>query len=370
MKLLVITNAPTLTKNGTFEAYAPYVTEMNLWFKYADEITILSPNSYSQELFTAAFLKNIHVTAIPSIAFTSIKSTIVSLISLPLIIAKIFLACHHTDHIHLRCPGNIGMLGCFVQVFFPKKIKTAKYAGNWDPIAIQPLSYKIQKKILSNTLLTKRMTVLVYGNWKNQTKNIKSFFTATFKKEERLVPKKRDYLSTLNFVFVGSLVEGKQPLLAIQIVEELIKLNYDVTLDLYGDGSLKPDLIDYTVKNNLTSKVKLLGNQEKKVIKEMLKKAHFLILPSRSEGWPKAVAEAMFFGTIPISTSVSCVSYMLDYGKRGILIEPKLENAIASITNILGNQKRLESMSVDAVKWSQNYTLETFESEIIKLLKA
>ena len=49
-----------------------------------------------------------------------------------------------SDVIHLRCPGNIGLLACFIQILFPKKNKTAKYAGNWDPKAKQPLSYKLQ----------------------------------------------------------------------------------------------------------------------------------------------------------------------------------------------------------------------------------
>src|SRR5690606_34200508 len=48
--------------------------------------------------------------------------------------------------------------------------------------------------------------------------------------------------------------------------------------------------------------------------------SHFLILASKSEGWPKAVAEAMFFGCILIVTPVSCVPWMLNYGSRGILI--------------------------------------------------
>jgi hypothetical protein len=36
------------------------------------------------------------------------------------------------DHIHLRCPSNIG---CWVACSnsFPKTPKSAKYAGNWDP---------------------------------------------------------------------------------------------------------------------------------------------------------------------------------------------------------------------------------------------
>src|SRR5690606_25435867 len=130
-----------------------------------------------------------------------------SLFKLPVILFKIFKACQKTDHIHLRCPGNIGLLGCLVQIFFPKTPKTAKYAGNWDPKAKQPLSYKLQKWLLNNTFLTRNMQVLVYGNWENQTKNIKPFFTATYTDSEIEKPLERDYSGHLQCVFVGSLVE-------------------------------------------------------------------------------------------------------------------------------------------------------------------
>ncbi len=113
-----------------------------------------------------------------------LKNCILSLIKIPIIIITIFKSCKKADHIHLRCPGNIGLLGCFVQIFFPKKIKTAKYAGNWDPQSKQPVSYKIQKFLLKNTILTKNMQTLVYGKWKNQSKNIKPFFTASFSDSE------------------------------------------------------------------------------------------------------------------------------------------------------------------------------------------
>jgi len=79
--------------------------------------------------------------------FNSIKS-------IPLLIYNIlalFYAVFKADAIHLRCPGNVGLLGCIVQLFFPFKKKTAKYAGNWDPKSKQPWSYKLQKWILSNT---------------------------------------------------------------------------------------------------------------------------------------------------------------------------------------------------------------------------
>ena len=72
-----------------------------------------------------------------------------------------------------------------VQIFFPKKNKTAKYAGNWDPHSKQPWSYKLQRWILQNTFLTRNMTVLVYGEWPTMSSNCRSFFTATYRDSDK-----------------------------------------------------------------------------------------------------------------------------------------------------------------------------------------
>jgi len=272
------------------------------------------------------------------------------------------------DHIHLRCPGNIGLLGCIVQIAFPSKSKSAKYAGNWDPKAKQPLSYRIQKWILSNTFLTRNIQVLVYGKWKNQTKNIKPFFTASFYKGEikKVIP--HNYNETLKFVFTGSLVSGKRPLLSIQIIEALNKKGIKANLHIFGDGVLMKSLKLYVQDNNLNDIIFINGNQEMETVKESLKDSHFSILPSKSEGWPKAIAEAMFYGVIPVSTKVSCIEWMLNYGKRGILIEPILEEAVQEIEYCL-EKANLNEMANAAQKWSQQYTLDSLEKEIKKILQ-
>lgn len=370
MHFLVITDAPTLKKDGLYAAYLPYVSEMNIWFKHTDEITIISPTSYNQELLLSNFKKSLQVISIPSLNFTSFFNVLRSIIVFPIIVFRLISAIFKADHIHLRCPGNIGLLGCLIQVLFPNKIKTAKYAGNWDPKAKQPISYRFQKWLLSNTFLTRNMTTLVYGNWHNQTSNIKPFFTATYTNSEIEIPKGRNYSGALKFIFVGSLVVGKDPLLTIKIVEALHKKGRKVFLDIYGDGILNKELQSYIFDNELVEVVKLLGNKEREVIKEAFKEAHFLILPSKSEGWPKAVAEAMFYGTVPIATSVSCVPFMLDHGNRGILVKPYLELAVDSIEKTLNNIDQLKMMSINASKWSQTYTLNTLEAEIIKSLKS
>ena len=71
--------------------------------------------------------------------------------------------------------------------------------------------------------------------------------------------------------------------------------------------------------------------------------------------------------SIPVSTSISCVPNMLDYGNRGILVEPDIEEAVLKITDAI-KYKDLKRMSKLASEWSQNFTLDYFESEIKKLL--
>ena len=100
-----------------------------------------------------------------------------------------------------------------------------------------------------------------------------------------------------------------------------------------------------------------------------MQRAHFLILPSRSEGWPKVVAEAMWWGAIPIVTPISCVPWMLDKGKRGVLLEGDPKRDATKVVEHLGNGPVLEEMSTAAVQWSRQYTLERFEQEIGKLLR-
>lgn len=369
MKLGIITYIQHKEHRRKYFSYTPYVNEMNIWFKYADEVSVVAPKikSIPNVIESAYNFENIGFIPIPSINFTSVGNSFISFFKLPVIFWRIFREFKRVDHIHLRCPGNVGLIACMVQIFFPGKTKTVKYAGNWDPESIQPWSYRLQKWILSNTFLSRNMKVLVYGKWPKQSANIVPFFTASFSREERENVQK-DFNTPYNLLFVGSLNDGKRPLFAIQMLEEIIKNGIPVKLKIYGDGKLKSELQTYIETQNLAPFVSLMGNQNLESLKEEYKSSHFLILPSRSEGWPKAVAEAMFFGCIPVSTAVSCVPWMLQDGKRGILIEAGLKPATDKLVEKIGMPEELERMSKNAQKWSQEYTLEKFEREISKLL--
>ena len=370
MNFLIVSHAIHKDHRGEIYSYSPYVREMNLWLKYVDRCTVVAPSSEApvSKIEMAYKHSDFRLKGVSPIQFTSLATSLCSLIKIPYLFIILFQEMRQADHIHLRCPGNMGLLGCLVQVFFPKTPKTAKYAGNWDPQSKQPLSYRFQKWILSNTFFTKNMQVLVYGDWESRSANIKPFFTASFPAAEKIKPLKRDYTQTLHFLFVGSLVSGKRPLYSIQLIKQLHHLGYQVTLDVYGDGVLRAELQDYINQKQLEKIVTLHGNQDLDIIKGQLQSAHFLLLPSKSEGWPKAVAEAMFFGTIPIATPVSCVPYMLDKGNRGLLISGNIKEDIKQIITALKNHDCLLDKADRAAAWSQTYTIERFEEEIMKLV--
>ncbi|PQJ14069.1 glycosyltransferase [Nonlabens tegetincola] len=371
MRFLVISDAHHLRNDGKLVAYAPYVKEMNLWFSKVDEVQIIAPTRYNKPLLTQPFdLQDIQVTSLRRLEFHRISMAVVSLLTMPYQLVVLCFAFAKADHIHLRCPGNLALLSCLVQILFPRKKKTVKYAGNWDPQARQPMAYRWQKLILSNTFLSKNITVLAYGNYVNQTKNIKPFFTASYYEKDKEPIVKRGYTGELNALFVGTLSENKRPLKVVQIVEDLRNEGVPVTLDIYGNGPLFESLNDYVKKNKLNPFIHLHGNQPLSSVTQAYKKAHFAFLLSRSEGWPKAVAEPMFWGCIPIATAVSCVPWMLtgdDNQTRGILIK-ELSNASEIIKEYLNRTNKLDEMSNNAANWSRQYTLDKFDYEIEKLL--
>jgi len=397
----VATHVEHINNNSQYYAYSPYVREMNLWFKYVDEVKIVAPLISDQPyIINSEYCHpNLNFTKIPSVQIKSLSGILKTIIFFPVIFFKIFRGIATSNHIHLRCPGNIGLISSFVQILFPNKIKTVKYAGNWDPNASQPWSYRLQKWILSNIFLSRNIKVLVYGDWPEQSKNIVPFFTASFSETEIDLYNK-DFTSPFKFIFVGSLSPGKRPLFAIKLIEALMGKGIPVKLEIYGSGVLKNELQEYIATKNLDPFVRLMGNCKLEELKGVYKASHFLILASQSEGWPKAVAEAMFFGCIPVASSVSCVPWMLGappasrnkfgtgseggakeitFAKRGVLAPPApegganekewIENLVNRIVELIKDTGEMKRKSMAAQEWSQEYTLEKFEDAVKEVLK-
>lgn len=369
MKFLVIGHVVHTQKDGDIFAYGPYVREMNLWFKNVDEVVVLAPLDHQESpdpIDLPYSHPNLRLVEVPQFNILSKADMAKTISKFPGLWIKTWSAMKEADHIHLRCPGNMGLLGAMVQTFFPNKIKSAKYAGNWDRGSKQPYSYRLQQKILSDRSKSKNMQVLVYGEWPNESVNIRPFFTASYSEKEIIssAPRQIGKDNHIQLIFAGGLNSGKQPMISAQVCKELLDLGYNAQLDFYGEGPERNTLKEFIQANHLEEKITLHGNVSGDTLKLAYQKAHFLIFISQSEGWPKVVAEAMFWGCLPITTSVSCVPQMLGHGERGVLVKPDIAQIVKELQYLIEHPTLYNDKVVKAMNWSRQFTLEKFEAEI------
>lgn len=375
MRLMLYSHVIHKLYNGQTYAYGPYVKEMNLWLKEFDTVTIVAPFVHSSKIdpIDEPFYCN-HINHINLFSFSAIgvDAILKSLIVVPLNILIIYLSMFRSGHIHVRCPGNVGLLASLIQICFPWKRKSFKYAGNWVDNVGQPITYRIQKWILSNCLLTRKSTTLVYGKRSFDKSCVVNAFTATYTADGAKPVALRTLLPDhpIQMVFAGSLIEGKNPLIAIDVCRILNDHGLIVYLTICGNGPLSESVNKYIADIGLEEKVICKGNLNRGELDLVYQTSHFLLMPSRSEGWPKSVAEAMWWGTLPVVSPVSCVPEMLDHGARGILVSPNAAQIAASIAPLVNRPGYYQSMCIKAMEWSRGYTLESFRKLIESVPKA
>ncbi len=368
---LIITCVHHFVENGKYFAYGPYVREMNLWIEKEGKVKVLAPlieNKSPDPIDIPYQHSQLTIENVPAFHIQSTAAKWKTIKDLPFIVRTIYQEMRNARHIHIRIPGNMGVLAMFIQILFPSKPKTIKYAGNWDVNSSQPATYKIQRFIANSTFLTKNAKVLVYGEWPDSSSNILPFFTASYKESEKEPVVKIPLSQKVKLVFVGAIYAGKNPEIGLRLSKILLDQHINFEFTYCGDGVLRSQLEQECRDLGLENHVKFLGNVNADQIKNILKESHFLIFVSETEGWPKAVAEAMFWGCVPFTSAVSCVPQMVGgIPARGVLVSKDPANIYEKLLPLIQDQKSYDEMSEAAINWSREFTLEKFQAEIEQL---
>lgn len=125
MKFCIITHVQHIEFKDQFYGYAPYTREMNIWLKYVDEVTVVAPQIEQSldPIFETYDHKHLNFIRVPNFNSVSIKEMLFTIVKVPYLMYVIGKAMHAADHIHLRCPGNMGLLGSMVKCSILKKQK-------------------------------------------------------------------------------------------------------------------------------------------------------------------------------------------------------------------------------------------------------
>lgn len=168
-----------------------------------------------------------------------------------------------------------------------------------------------------------------------------------------------------NVVYLGRICDLKGASVfagAIQKIEDRSKISIN-RYYFIGDGNLKADL-SYEMADLINKdKVVFTGWMDRSDAMEQLENSWIFVLPSYSEGLPKALQEAMARGTIPVTTPVGSIPDIINSGENGILLKENKSTELArTIENLFSDEQALKDMSYNAQKTIENEL--SFESAL------
>ena len=254
---------------------------------------------------------NIKFVPIPPFGGKNSKDKLLIFFKVPIILSRVYKSIRQATEVQLRLPTSIGLfLLPFFTIMFSRKFTLwVKYAGNWNQLNA-PYSYRIQKFWLQHNFA--RCKVTINGFWDNQAPNCYSFENPCLSNDEIIkggtIVKNKLFNAPFTLCFVGRLDNLKG---VNHIVEALRNSSQNLIKEIHFVGD-SDKLEDYKSELDfMKDKIVFHGFLDKNGVHEILVKSHFILLPSASEGFPKVVAEAACYGTIPIVSNVGSIPHYI-----------------------------------------------------------
>ena len=371
MKLVIVTHVAHYKRGGQLYAYAPYAREVEVWADIFDEIVIAAPLRKTVPAGDCGPVDRSNVQIMPQreLGGETWIAKIKLAYYLPVMTWELSRALRQGDAIHVRCPGNLGFLGAILAPIFSKHV-VAKFAGQWNFTAGDPLSVRLQRGVLASHWWHGPVTV--YGSWPNQRKHVVPFFSSALTAEQitraGLAVQKRTPEEARNILFVGRLSRAKNVDVLLAALAHLRTERIPFKCTIAGGGPELPMLQELSDKLCLGDSVEFTGGVSFDRVLEQYEHSGILVLASQTEGWPKAIAEGMAFGLIAIGSNLGLIPKMLGNG-RGFVVPPRDVEALANtLRQILINPEQHSAMRARAAAWAKDYSLDSLRKSLQALL--
>lgn len=143
--------------------------------------------------------------------------------------------------------------------------------------------------------------------------------------------------------FVGRLHTQKGVDILIRAARTILRDNPKTTFNIVGEGPEKKALKDLAAREDVSERIRFTGFVAD--VGNVLAASHLLVLPSRWEGMPNAVLEAMACARPVVASNVDGCSEVVDDGKTGLLVPPEDPDALAdAVLEILRDPERARNM--------------------------
>lgn len=315
---------------------------------------------------------NIRFVGVPPTGGNSIFEKLKILKAYPGYIRIMLSELKNADLVHVRCPSNISLLAILLLSVLIRPTKSwVKYAGDWKPKRSEPWSNTFQRFWLEKGL--HRGIVSVNGKWPKQPKHVYSFTNPSLYQAElallRPLAEEKQLTYPIQLIYVGYLWDARGAGRAFEIARNLHGMGIHIELHYLGDG---PDRERYeTLSKNIgfSQYCKFHGWLGRDELFSYYQKAHFVILPSVAEGWPKVLSEGMAHGAVPVASSVSSIPQILASIGAGTSLDPlDVDGFTQAIADYIHYPDKWKSASLAGIRGADLFTYEYYKQTVKNML--
>lgn len=162
----------------------------------------------------------------------------------------------------------------------------------------------------------------------------------------------------LRICFVGAMSQSyKSPDILISSISNCIKKGINLELVLLGDGVCRPKFEEHAKMLGVEDRVHFLGNVPAgQAVYDQLDEADVFVLPSRTEGLPRSVIEAMARGLPCIASNVGGIPELLE--KEEMFTLGKVEPLAKKIEEVINDRAKLKQMAERNLEKAHEYCID------------
>lgn len=360
-RLVVVTHVCHYRRGEQLLAYGPYVSELQLWADAFTHVTIAAPVRDGTPPADAVAIRGTHVMlrAHAEAGGQGVLAKLALALHLPGMAVQLWRTTRGADLVHVRCPGNLGLLAVCLGPFLGHR--AAKYAGQWSTYPGEPFSFRLQRLLLRTRWWG--APVQAYTADRGEPAHVVPSFASSMTAEDMsralsaAAAREPAVGRPLRVLCVGRLSREKGVQHLIDAMAALRDARVSANLTVVGDGPMRATLVSQVERLGLGAIVAFTGALPFDAVLGHYARADCLALPSHSEGWPKVVAEAMAHGLLVIGPARGLVTTMVGEG-RGLAIAPGDPSALArALMQVAASPVATLDAGRRAALWASRYTL-------------
>lgn len=265
-----------------------------------------------------------------------------------------------------------GIPAVISSIFFKKKFFVT-YGYDYSDFAFVEGKYfrSILSNIVVKIVLNKayRIIVTTKTNFEKLSKKFKGkvILIPNGVDTKMFTPKNKKNKENISILNIGRLSPQKNQFLLIDAIDESQYKN-KIELTIMGKGKLKSKLLDLAKKKKV--KLKILDNIEYEKMPQVFQDADIFCFPSKIEGNPKVLIEAMACGLAIIASSIEANKQLIKDKDNGLLCGLNSEDLARTIDFLIENpqsaKEYVDKARQDCVK---NFDIKKLITKEIDLLK-